>query len=212
MPTATHVVSRSQPSPRRLLVRALLVASVMAFAAGWYAFRPDRLFTVTSAAEAAPVAAVPSSASAAVATPVAVSPVAAQPPAPSAAPTPVPSAAPTVVAQGRFHTNAHTTLGTATVLDLGGGRRVLRLTGFRTSNGPDVRVVLVAARDVTDDATVKRAGYIALGALKGTRGDQNYEVPATLDLARYRTVTIWCERFDVNFGSAPLASVPPAQG
>jgi hypothetical protein len=133
-----------------------------------------------------------------------VQPVAAQPAVPSAVP-------PTVVAQGRFHSNAHTTLGTATVLDLGGGRRVLRLTGFRTSNGPDVRVVLVAARDVTDDATVVRAGYVELGALKGTRGDQNYELPASLDLARYRTVTIWCERFDVNFGSA-LSGTPPARG
>jgi hypothetical protein len=41
--------------------------------------------------------------------------------------------------------------------------------------------------------------------LKGNRGDQNYEVPATVDLTKYRAVTIWCRRFSVNFGSAPLA-------
>ena len=194
MSTATHAVPRSQPSLRRLLVRALLGAGVVLVAAGWYTFRPDRLFSATTVAEAAPVAAMP----AAVAR-VVVPAVAAQPPAPSG-----------VVAQGRFHSNAHTTLGTATVLDLGDGRRVLRLTGFRTSNGPDVRVVLVAAPDVADDATATRAGYVELGALKGTRGDQNYQVPASLDLAKYRTVTIWCERFDVNFGSAPLSAAPPA--
>jgi hypothetical protein len=210
MSTATPAVSRSQRLLRRPLVRALLGACVVVIAAGWYAFRPDRLFITTTVAEAAPVAALPVAVAPGAVAPVAVAPVAVQPVAAQPA---VPSAVPpTVVAQGRFHSNAHTTLGTATVLDLGGGRRVLRLTGFRTSNGPDVRVVLVAARDVTDDATVVRAGYVELGALKGTRGDQNYELPASLDLARYRTVTIWCERFDVNFGSAPLSGAPPARG
>ncbi|MEI6666229.1 MAG: DM13 domain-containing protein, partial [Chloroflexota bacterium] len=35
--------------------------------------------------------------------------------------------------------------------------------------------------------------------------DQNYDVPADLDLSVYRAVTIWCERFSVNFGTAPLS-------
>jgi hypothetical protein len=65
-------------------------------------------------------------------------------------------------------------------------------------------VYLVAAPNATDDETVKKAGYVELGKLKGTDGDQNYEVPADLDLARYRAVTIWCRRFSVNFGTAPL--------
>ena len=90
------------------------------------------------------------------------------------------------------------------MLDLGGGRRVLRLTDFATSNGPDVRVYLVAAADVQDDATVTTAGFVELGPMKGNIGDQNYDIPATVDLANYRTVTIWCKRFSVNFGSAPL--------
>src|ERR671933_84994 len=96
-----------------------------------------------------------------------------------------------------------TLIGAAVVL-VGIGSRVLRLTDFATSNGPDVRVYLVAAPDVTDNATVKQAGFVELGALKGNKGDQNYAVPATVDLAKYRTVTIWCRRFSVNFGSAPL--------
>jgi len=40
----------------------------------------------------------------------------------------------------------------------------------------------------------------------GNRGDQNYDIPASVHLAKYRTVTIWCRRFSVNFGSAPLRS------
>ena len=82
----------------------------------------------------------------------------------------------------------------------------MRLTNFATSNGPDVRIYMVAAPDVRDDGTVKTAGFVELGAMKGNIGDQNYDVPSTVDLARYRTVTIWCKRFSVNFGSAPLAT------
>ncbi len=175
MHTPVHAPASPVLSSRRPLVRASFL--VLA-ALAWYAFRPDRLVTTRAVAEAAPFAAAP------------------------AAATP---AGPTALVQGRLHSNAHETVGTAAVLDLGGGRRVLRLTGFRTSNGPDVRVVLVAAADVPDNVTAPRAGYVELGRLTGTRGDQNYEVPASLDLANYRTVTIWCERFDVNFGSAPLA-------
>jgi hypothetical protein len=45
---------------------------------------------------------------------------------------------------------------------------------------------------------------VEIGKLKGTDGDQNYDVPPDLDLGKYRAVTIWCRRFSVNFGTAPL--------
>jgi len=32
-------------------------------------------------------------------------------------------------------------------------------------------------------------------------------VPAGLDLSRYRAVSIWCRRFSVNFGAAPLEAM-----
>ena len=47
--------------------------------------------------------------------------------------------------------------------------------------------------------------FLALGKLKGTEGDQNYEIPADIDLGTYRSVTIWCARFSVSFETAPLA-------
>jgi hypothetical protein len=112
-------------------------------------------------------------------------------------------AGPVALAAGLFHSVAHETRGTATLLDVD-GKRVLRLTDFATSNGPDVRVYLVAAADASDNETVTKAGFVELGKLKGNQGDQNYEVPVGLDLDRYRAVTIWCARFGVNFATAPL--------
>jgi hypothetical protein len=113
---------------------------------------------------------------------------------------------PMKLASGVFHARAHETKGTAAIFKLADGRRALRLTDFETSNGPDVHVYLVAAADAKDNDTVKNAGFVDLGSLKGNIGDQNYEVPANVDLAKYRAATIWCARFNVNFGTAPLMS------
>ena len=105
---------------------------------------------------------------------------------------------------GQFKGYAHPTDGTASLYRMD-GKRILRLTNFRTSNGPDVHVYLIAAPDAKDDATVKNAAFVDLGILKGNIGDQNYDVPDAVDLGKYRAVTIWCKRFSVNFGTAPLA-------
>jgi len=117
---------------------------------------------------------------------------------------PTASAANNQLASGQFHSGAHETRGMATVFQLAGGKKTLRLTNFETSNGPDVHVYLVATQDAKDNDTVTKAGFVDLGTLKGNIGDQNYELPANADLAKYRAVTIWCKRFSVNFGTAPL--------
>jgi hypothetical protein len=113
--------------------------------------------------------------------------------------------APVEVASGRFHGVAHESKGLATVYQLPGGNRTIRLTDFMTSNGPQLRLYLVAADDAKDNDSVKSAGFVDLGDLKGNQGDQNYEVPASVDLAKYRAVTVWCARFGVNFATAPLS-------
>jgi hypothetical protein len=105
---------------------------------------------------------------------------------------------------GRFYSILHPTEGTATVFQMGDGSRILRLTSFRTSNGPDVHVYMVAADDAKDVATVQQAGFIDLGVIKGNIGDQNYTLGSDLDLGKYRAVSIWCKRFSVNFGAAAL--------
>jgi hypothetical protein len=108
-----------------------------------------------------------------------------------------------VLATGTFVSDAHETVGRVTLQRTESGT-VLRLEGFSTSNGPDVRVYLVAVDSIAGSATVKRAETIDLGALKGNVGDQNYVVPAGVDLAKYKAVSIWCRRFAVNFGAAVL--------
>jgi Electron transfer DM13 len=111
---------------------------------------------------------------------------------------------PKILASGTFHAVLHPTEGTATVYRLGDGSRVLRFTNFSTSNGPDVHVYMVAEDDAKDSASVRRVGFIDLGSIKGNIGDQNYSLGPDVDLSKYRAVSVWCKRFSVNFGTAPL--------
>jgi hypothetical protein len=117
-----------------------------------------------------------------------------------------PASMPVKVAEGSFRGVAHETKGSASIYRLSDGKQVLRFSGFQTSNGPDVQVYLVAAPDAQDNETVTRAGFIRVADLKGNMGDQNYDLPADVDLNKYRAVTIWCRRFGVNFATAPLTS------
>jgi hypothetical protein len=103
------------------------------------------------------------------------------------------------LAVGRFRSHEHRTDGTAKVVRLADGRRFLTLTRFATSAGPDLRVRLVPG-DTSDGGA---SGSIDLGALKGNRGDQQYELPRRAVLVG-RTVVIWCRAFSAPFGSAPL--------
>ena len=107
---------------------------------------------------------------------------------------------------GIFHSVLHPTKGTATVYPVANGGRILRFTNFTTSNGPDVHVYMVAEEDANDSASIPHAGFIDLGIIKGNIGDQIYTLGPDVDLSIYRTVSVWCKRFSVNFGAAPLSA------
>jgi hypothetical protein len=106
------------------------------------------------------------------------------------------------LASGRFESLAHDAVGTASTIELRGGRRVLTLTDFDVSAGPDLRVYLVAG-PARDESEVD--DHRDLGGLKGNRGNQQYDIPEDVDLTRYATVVIWCRAFSVAFARAPLA-------
>ena len=140
---------------------------VIALAVAWYAFRPELLFVNKTVNEELPVG--------------------------QASSTTMSKGTETMIlAKGDFRGLAHETKGAATVHQLADGERILRLTNFETSNGPDVHVYMVAADDAKDVATVQKSGFVDLGVIKGNIGDQNYTLDSTLDLTKYRAVSIWC--------------------
>ena len=107
---------------------------------------------------------------------------------------------------GRLEGKAHQSNGRATIYKAPDGKPYLRLTDFMTSNGPDVHVVLARADDANlrQEIVKGQLDSIELGPLKGNQGDQNYDLPAPVDLQKYNAVVIYCERFHAIFGLARL--------
>ncbi|MEM1055703.1 MAG: DM13 domain-containing protein [Bacteroidota bacterium] len=107
---------------------------------------------------------------------------------------------PEIIARGSFSgASGHDVTGEALLYRLDDGSHLVRLEGFETDNGPALEIWLVRRTS----GNVGRGGA-SLGALKSTNGNQNYPVPAGIDPADFAGVSVWCERFAVNFGTAPL--------
>ena len=155
----------------------IIGVGVVVLAVAWYAFRPELLFINKTVSEEFPGGAQMASI----------------------------DKGPKAVTKGNFKGLAHETKGVAAIYQLADGKRTLRMTEFETSNGPDVHVYLTAAEVAKGNDAIKAAGFIDLGSMKGNKGDQNYDIPANADLNKFKNVTIWCARFGVNFGVAPLS-------
>ena len=85
--------------------------------------------------------------------------------------------------------------GTATIFQQG-DTRILRFEDFMVTNGPDLHVLLV------ENTEGDMGNYVDLGQLKGNVGDQNYEIPADIDLSQFSGIMIYCQPFSVNFSVA----------
>jgi len=109
------------------------------------------------------------------------------------------------LAEGRFVDLAHSTTGTARIVETDRGR-VLTLTGFETDPGPDLYVYLAPGLTSGEDVD----GALRLARLKGNVGSQQYELPAGFDVSAGATAVIWCRAFSVAFGAARLPVTAPA--
>lgn len=96
----------------------------------------------------------------------------------------------------------HAAEGTAAIYQLSDGSRVLRLEDFKSTNGPELHVLLTAGTEATTFGDV--GDYVDLGILKGNVGNQNYEIPDDVDLSAIQAVVIWCRPFKVVFSVANL--------
>jgi len=168
-------------STKLRLLSVLALAGVLAAGAGLYLFQPWRLVTDREVQEALPAVSAPAGESAA--------------------------AGDRLLGGGAFVSHEHETRGRAELVRLADGRHQLLLRDLDTSDGPDLRVWLTdravqpgrAGWDVFDDGR-----WVELGKLRGNRGNQAYDVPASVDPTGLTSVSIWCKRFAVSFGAAPL--------
>jgi hypothetical protein len=109
-----------------------------------------------------------------------------------------------ILAGGDFRSLEHETSGNAQILKQADGKLMLRLHDLATSNGPELHVYLSDAKPQDDWGIYDDGQYVDLGPLKGNLGSSNYDLPAGTNLASYQSAVVWCRRFGVGFGVAPL--------
>ena len=187
------------------LIIGLAVVVVVALGVVLYATQPWRAFTSSTIDEALPGTPATTAAAAATDTP-APAPTAAAADAgavSSPAQPPAGDSAPVHLKQGMFTAIDHETSGEAYLTRLPDGSQIIRLENLATEDGPDLKVVVTTSD--ADPSQMTAAGYLNLGDLKATHGNQNYELPSDFNTDSIRSVVVWCERFSSAFGSAPLS-------
>ncbi len=109
----------------------------------------------------------------------------------------------TAVSTGSFvgADDFHQGEGVATIYQLG-DEAVVRFEDFNVTNGPDLHVILSTNPNPTGQDDI--GDYIDLGSIKGNIGNQNYEIPADVDLSQYQSIVIYCQPFHVVFATATL--------
>ena len=114
------------------------------------------------------------------------------------------------MASGQFVAGEHPTRGTARLVERGSQRSLELDQAFATSpSGPDLVVVLHRSADVIGSTTppafpIKQDDIIIIAPLQKYSGAQNYPIPGELDLGDFKSVVIWCRRFNATFGAAKL--------
>ena len=205
------------PDRKKRLLAVILAIVVIGTAVVLAVFEPWRLFTRSTLDEALPVpvstveAARPSDPASALApgSDQTGSPNVGVPatsgPAAVGEPGPTPPVQPMALAGGAFVDGEHATSGTASILQLPDGSRYVRLENFSTSDGPDLQVWLTdRAAGGSDWGKYDDGVHLSLGELKATDGNQNYPIPTDANLDAFTSVVIWCDRFNVAFGTAPV--------
>lgn len=100
---------------------------------------------------------------------------------------------------------AHGGSGTVLILELEDGSRVLRFEDLDVLNGPDL-VVILSDRSLSEADDYTDGEFLILGELKGNIGNQNYDIPADVDLSEWATAAIWCRRFNTTFNVASITT------
>ena len=101
-----------------------------------------------------------------------------------------------VLASGAFGgKSGHAASGGVSVVKGSSGTQVVLGADFKFDGAPDPKLGF------------GKNGYVKstkFSVLKSNRGEQTYDIPATIDPAGYTEVWIWCERYNVPLGVATL--------
>ncbi len=113
-----------------------------------------------------------------------------------------------VLFQGKWTKKTKKIEGTWKIVEDGGERYIILDEKFKTKKGPDLKIFL--STKTLDTVSNKNAvkGSVKVALLKSNKGAQRYQISAEVDLSRYKTLLVHCEKYAKLWGAAKL---PPPQ-
>jgi len=110
----------------------------------------------------------------------------------------------TFATSGDFVKKSKKLKGSWSVVERDGATFIVFSDDFRAAKGPDLKIFLspMSVADATGKTAVD--GALNIGELQNTKGAQEYEVPAGVDLSQYGSVLVHCEAYSVLWGGGDL--------
>lgn len=121
----------------------------------------------------------------------------------SSNPTPTQTTTTEAVADGNFKAGEHPTQGKVSVITEQGKRYLEFDRDFKTDNGPDLFVILHRS-DAPPVSGIQEKDYVNIAPLQKIDGTQRYALPDSVKLTEFKSVAIWCRKFNATFGYAVL--------
>jgi Electron transfer DM13 len=106
---------------------------------------------------------------------------------------------------GAFKAGEHPTQGKVKVVTEEGKRYLEFDQNFKTDKGPDLYVILHRS-DAPPQSGIKEKDYVSIAKLQKTSGTQRYALPEAVKLGEFKSVAIWCRKFNATFGYAALGN------
>ncbi|QLE45399.1 DM13 domain-containing protein (plasmid) [Nostoc sp. C052] len=117
----------------------------------------------------------------------------------------------TAIKSGIFVSGEQKTQGKASITTKDGKSFLELDESFKTSeSGPDLVVILHRSDNVINSTKppsypLKNGDYFIIAPLKKYSGAQTYSIPQNINLADYKSIAIWCRKFNATFGAASLS-------
>ncbi|MCM0593053.1 MAG: DM13 domain-containing protein [Gloeotrichia echinulata DVL01] len=109
-----------------------------------------------------------------------------------------------VVESGKFQAGEQPTQGKVNVITKNGKRYLEFDQGFKTNEGPDLFVILYRS-EKPPISGIKDQDYVSIARLQKTSGTQSYVLAKNIKLEEFKSVAIWCRKFNATFGYAALS-------
>lgn len=102
--------------------------------------------------------------------------------------------------QGNFTKKRYTVHGSWEIVTLNGEKIIRFSDGFKTKNGPDLKVFLSPSKLDSLGKKTDVTNAVNIGVLKSNKGEQTYRLPEGVELSDYKSVLIHCEAYSVLWG------------